>query len=82
MVICDYSPQFAELFKKIKDGSLKEKVKKQIIKIVDDPNIGKPMKYGRKGTREAYVKPFRLSYLYIKERGLIVLLDLYHKDKQ
>jgi len=40
------------------------------------------MKYIRKGTREVYIPPFRLSYLYIKEENKIVFLDLYHKDKQ
>lgn len=40
------------------------------------------MRYARKGTREVYLKPFRLSYAYIKEENKIILLDLYHKKKQ
>ena len=36
----------------------------------------------RKGTRELYIKQFRLSYLYIKNKDKIILLDFYHKKKQ
>jgi len=80
MVNVSYSPSFKRLVGKIKDEALKEKVKKQIEKIVENPEIGKPMKYARKGTRELYVKPFRLSYACLN--GEVVLLDLYHKDEQ
>ena len=73
-------PQFIRVFSKIRDNQLKEKIIKQILKIKEKPEIGKPMKYGRKGTREVYIKPFRLSYLQNKNK--IVFLDLYHKDEQ
>ena len=82
MVNVDSHPQFAKIFEKIKDNVLKEKVKKQIEKIIVNPEIGKPMMYSRKGTREVYVSPFRLSYVYIKAEDKIILLDLYHKDEQ
>lgn len=82
MVNVDYHPQFAKIFEKIKDNILKEKVKKQIEKIVVNPEIGKPMMYNRKGTREVYVSPYRLSYIYSKEEDKIIFLDLYHKDEQ
>lgn len=74
--------EFVRINKKIKDSLQKEKVQKQIIKIIQEPEIGKPMRFGRKGTREVYISPFRLSYIYIKEENKIILLDLYHKDKQ
>jgi mRNA-degrading endonuclease RelE of RelBE toxin-antitoxin system len=67
---------------KIKDNSLKEKLKRQIRKIVENPEAGKPMRFSRKGTREVYVAPFRLSYAYLQEEDRLVLLDLYHKDEQ
>lgn len=66
----------------MKDQSLKIKIKKKILKIIDSPEIGKPMRYSRKGIREVYIPPFRLSYLYIKNDEKIVYLDLYHKDDQ
>ena len=82
MVNVDRHPQFSKIFEKIKDNVLREKIKKQIEKIVVNPEIGKPMMYNRKGTREVYVSPYRLSYMYSKEEDKIILLDLYHKDEQ
>jgi len=80
MVNVEYDPFFEDKIRKIKDSALKDKVKKQIAKIVQQPEIGKPMRYSRKGTREVYIKPFRLSYAYFTNK--IVFLDLYHKDQQ
>jgi len=82
MVDIAYDLLFEKKIKKIKDNLLKSKVKKQISKIIDFPEIGKPMRYARKGTREVYVTPFRLSYLYIEKENKIVFLYLYHKDEQ
>jgi len=82
MVTVEFDVPFERTVKKIKDNPLKEKVKKQIRKIIEYPEIGKPMMRNRKGTREVYVSPFRLSYLYLKKENKIVFLDLYHKDQQ
>lgn len=82
MVIIDYDPLFEKKVKKIKNEILKLKVKKQITKIINNPEIGKPMRFTRKGTREIYVSPLRLSYIYFKNENKIVFLDLYHKDEQ
>jgi len=81
MVQIRYGGGFEKNFKKL-DSAIQAKVKKQIIKIIENPELGKPMRFSRKGTREVYIPPFRLSYIYIKEEDVIVLLDLYHKDKQ
>jgi len=75
-----FDPDFRKDFKKIKDNSTKEKIIRQISKIKDNPKIGKPMKYGRKGTRELYISPFRLSYKV--EGDTVYILALYHKDLQ
>lgn len=77
----DYDDKFKKTVKKL-DQSVKIRVKKQIKKIVEDPEVGKPMRNVRKGTREVYVKPYRLSYYYSEDKMLIVFLDFYHKDKQ
>lgn len=82
MVIVEFVPSFERRLKKIKNQSLKDRLKKQIEKIIDNPEIGKPMKYQRKGTREVYVVPFRLSYAFIENDNKIIFLDLYHKDEQ
>jgi addiction module RelE/StbE family toxin len=75
-----FDQNFKKYFKKIKNSSIKEKIIKQISKIKDNPEIGKPMKYSRKGTRELYIKPYRISYKV--EKNTIFIFDLYHKDDQ
>lgn len=82
MVTVVFDPLFQRLIEKIRDNSVKLRVKKQIEKIVNCPEIGKPMRYSRKGTREVYVSPFRLSYSYIEREDKIIFHDLYHKDRQ
>ena len=64
MVEVIFEERFKRLFSKIKDSLTKEKIIKQISKIKENPEIGKPMRYARKGTRELYVPPFRISYTY------------------
>ncbi len=82
MLDVERKKEFLSKISKIKDNSVKIQIKKQIRKIIDNPEIGKPMRYGRKGTREIYAKPFRLSYVYLLHENKIIFLDLYHKKKQ
>ncbi|MDY6932129.1 MAG: type II toxin-antitoxin system RelE/ParE family toxin [Halobacteriota archaeon] len=82
MLEVEHNPNFLRKIHRIKDNSLKEQVKKQIKRIIENPGIGKPMRYARKGTREVYVGSFRLSYAYFKNENKIIFLDLYHKDEQ
>ena len=82
MLKVDRKLNFIKKIGKIKDNSHKQQIKKLIRKIILNPLLGKPMRYARKGTREVYLGPFRLSYVYIKHEDKIVLFDLYHKDEQ
>lgn len=82
MVIVEFHPDFRKIFSKITNRDIKDKIIKQLEKIRDNPEIGKPMRNVRKGTREVYIHPFRLSYAYLKDDGKVILLDLYHKDEQ
>ena len=82
MLEVEHKPNFLRKIHRIKDNSVKEQVKKQIKRIIENPGIGKPMRYARKGTREVYVGSFRLSYAYLKNENKIIFLDLYHKDEQ
>ena len=82
MVNAIFEEKFKKLFFRIKDSATKEKIIKQVEKIKENPEIGKPMRYGRKGTRELYIKPYRLSYIYLPEKKLVYILDLYHKKFQ
>ena len=82
MVDVVFEERFKQLFFKIKEVSLKEKIIKQIEKIKINPEVGKPMMHDRKGTRELYIKPFRLSYFFDANNNIVYILDLYHKKKQ
>ena len=82
MVTIEYTNSFKKHFKKIKDKTFSDKLKSQIKKIVEDPLIGKPMRYYRKGTRELYASPYRVSYAYLKKQQKIIFLSIYHKDEQ
>lgn len=80
MVDVTLDPDFEKSFRKVKDNLMKEKIINQISKIRENPEVGKPMRYTRKGSRELYVSPYRLSYRI--EDKIIYILDLYHKDEQ
>jgi mRNA-degrading endonuclease RelE of RelBE toxin-antitoxin system len=80
VVILD--PLFEQKLAKIKNFALKRNIWKRLQKIIGQPDIGKPMRSGRKGTREVYVGPLRLSYIYETEKDIMLFLDLYHKDEQ
>ena len=82
MLTVEYSDSILKTIKKIKNKTVKEQIKKQISKVVKNPEIGKPMKFARKGTRELYIGSFRLAYSYLKKENKIIFLDLYHKDEQ
>lgn len=80
MVEVIFDSGFKKDFTKIKDKTIKERIIRQVSKIKDNPEIGKPMRYDRIGTRELYIPPFRLSYKV--EGETVYILALYHKDKQ
>jgi len=82
MVTIFFDENFEKIVKKIKDNLLKEKIKKQIEKIIQNPEIGKPMRYSRINSREVYISPYRLSYLFLKNEDKIIILEFYHKDNQ
>jgi len=82
MVNVLFDENFQRTISKIKDQEVHKSIKNKIKKIIDNPEIGKPMRNVRKGTREVYSGSFRLSYVYHKEKDTIEFLDFYHKDEQ
>ena len=64
------SKGFVKDIKKL-DSFEKERIEKQIKKIIADPYVGKPLRYKR-GERCLYVKPFRLIYV-IRGNDLFLL---------
>ena len=82
MVKLEYSSKFDKFRDKHKRTRLKKVIKKLIIKIVRNPEVGKPMGGDKTGFREVYMKPFRFTYYYSEDRDIIKFLLIYHKDKQ
>lgn len=54
----------------------RQKLEKQIKKIIANPHVGKPLKYKR-GERSLYIKPFRL--IYAARENEIILLKFEHR---
>jgi len=75
-----FDTEFKKDFKRIKNKGIKDRIIKPVYKLKDNPESGKPMMYGRKGTRELYIVPYRLAYRIDGEK--VYILALYHKDEQ
>ena len=71
--------KYEQNIKHIKEHSLKARIKKQIRKIIDDPEIWKPLKYSLKGERTLYIRPYRLIYA-VDVDALILLRFEHRKD--
>lgn len=82
MVNVVFDDDFKRKISKVKDNSVQNSIKQKIRKIIENPEIGKPMRNVRKNTREVYVGSFRLSYDYRRSEDILEFLDFYHKDEQ
>ena len=67
MVEVIYTEKFEKEFKKA-DKSVKEKASKQIKKIIEYPETGKPLRYDLKGERTVYAKPYRIIYSFYNNK--------------
>ena len=67
-----YTSKFEHDVKRIKDKSVKDRLEKNIRKIVENPEIGKPLSYVLNGEKIVGIPPFGLIYA-INENTLILL---------
>ncbi len=74
-----YTSKFERDVKRINDKGFKIKVEKHIRKIVENPEIGKPLSYTLKGERTIRISPYRLIYAIQQKR--LVLLRLEHRKE-
>jgi mRNA-degrading endonuclease RelE of RelBE toxin-antitoxin system len=65
--------------KHIKDKKTKERIKKQIKKIIEKPEVGKPLMHDLKGERSVHIKPFRL--IYTVDNDKLILLRFEHRKE-
>ncbi|MFH1638074.1 MAG: type II toxin-antitoxin system RelE/ParE family toxin [Candidatus Woesearchaeota archaeon] len=74
-----FSDDFRKEFKKIKDKATRLKVIKQLRKLSEIPETGKPLKYGLKNHRSVRVAPFRIIYRIEQDKIIINCFD-HRKD--
>jgi mRNA-degrading endonuclease RelE of RelBE toxin-antitoxin system len=66
-------------FKKIRDRATLEKLEKQIRRIIQFPEVGKPLRYCLRGESSIYIKPYRL--IYKTENDKLILLRFEHRKE-
>jgi mRNA-degrading endonuclease RelE of RelBE toxin-antitoxin system len=74
-----FTTSFERSVRKIKDASVKERIKKQIAEIIERPEIGKPLRFEKKGERSVWLPPFRI--IYALQGDTIYFLDFDKRDK-
>lgn len=79
MVEVVWTDTFKDEVQKVRDNAVKERVKKQIEKVINNPKIGKPLRFDSKGERTIYIKPYRLIYSISRET--IYLLRFEHRKE-
>ncbi|MEK6853682.1 MAG: type II toxin-antitoxin system RelE/ParE family toxin [Nanoarchaeota archaeon] len=57
-----FSEEFKQEFKKIKDKTTRLRIIKQLKKLEEIPDAGKPLRYDWKNHRSLRVPPFRIIY--------------------
>ena len=74
-----FSEEFRKEFKKIKNKATRLKIIKQLKKLAQVPESGKPLRYNLKGHRTIRVVPFRIIYRIEKDSLIINCFD-HRKD--
>ncbi len=70
---------FEASFKKTRDKKIKERIKKQIERIIQNPDVGKPLRHDLKGERSIRIEPYRL--IYKVEGETLYLLRFFNREK-
>ncbi|MFH1055450.1 MAG: hypothetical protein V1744_05080 [Candidatus Altiarchaeota archaeon] len=75
-------PRFEQAIKHLRDQKLKERIKKQLVKIINDPErAGGFLRYDRKFEKRVYIPPLRLVFAYDREKDIIYLIDFDKRDR-
>lgn len=74
-----FSEEFKRDFQKIKDKTARLRIIKQLKKLSDMPEAGKPLKYEWKNHRSVRVSPFRIIYRLEGDKIIINCFD-HRKD--
>jgi mRNA-degrading endonuclease RelE of RelBE toxin-antitoxin system len=74
-----FSDEFKKEYKKVKDKLTRIRIIKQLKKIAEEPEAGKPLQHDLKNHRSVRVTPYRIIYRIDKEQLIIVCFD-HRKD--
>jgi len=74
-----FSEEFREEYRKIKDNQMRLSVIKQIKKLEQNPEAGKPLSHTLKGYRTLRVSPYRIIYRIEQEKIIINCFE--HRGK-
>ncbi|HEV2120520.1 MAG TPA: type II toxin-antitoxin system RelE/ParE family toxin [Candidatus Bathyarchaeia archaeon] len=74
-----YTQKFERDVRKTRDNLVKDRLRKQIEKIAENPESGKPLRYGLKGEWTARIPPYRLIYAVQGDR--LILLRFGHRKE-
>jgi mRNA-degrading endonuclease RelE of RelBE toxin-antitoxin system len=74
-----YTEEFKSDLRKIKDKKIQTRIKKLIQKIIDNPKVGKPLKYELFPLRSVRIPPFRILYELIGD--VMILHKFEHRKK-
>ncbi len=70
-----FSEDFKKEFKKIRNKAIRLKIIKQLKKLAQIPESGKPLRYDLKGNRSIRITPFRIIYRIEKNKIIINCFD-------
>ena len=74
-----YASKFEHDIKKAKDRLTRDRREKQIRRIADDPEVGKPLSYALKGECTVRILSYRL--IYAVDRDRLILLRFEHRKE-
>ena len=63
-----FSKKFEGQFRKIRDGKVRERILKNLDKLLRLPEAGKPLRHNLKSHRRLVIRPFRIVYHVEKDR--------------
>ena len=74
-----YASKFEHEVKKVTDKKIRERLDKNIKRIIENPEIGKPLRYALRGERTIRISPFRI--IYAINGNSIILLRFEHRGE-
>ncbi len=57
-----WTETFEHQVRKLKDKAVKNRIRKKTEEVLENPQIGKPLRFELKGERSVRIPPFRLIY--------------------